>query len=459
MASADETRFANVASNIFPVSNSTTPYWRTELHEIDSIRSSEDLPSECDVLIVGAGLSGVSTAYHLLDDNPSPPSIVLLEAREVCSGATGRNGGHLMMIWSWIDEISKEFGLEAAKEVALFQRDQVYAMKAVAEKEKLDCDAILTRCFEVVLDQRHFDAASKVYQKQLEDGLDFIQDVNFVGPKHAEKLSGVKGAKGGVTTTALQLWPYKFVSGLLSRLLERSPSLNVQTHTPVTSIIASNDGTSIVHTPRGTIRAQKIVFATNGYTTGIVPEFEKKIVPIKISCSHISAPEDSPNPPPQLTHTYGLSYTPSSRDYLIPRPDGGVICGGARYTYKDDQKLWFNRWDDSTVLEATRPHFESVMQKNFRGWEKSGAAVDYLWSGIIGHTADGYPLCGKVPGKENHFILAGYNGGGMPHIFLTAKGIAKMIREDAAFEKSGIPRIFKITEERLRKDVQPRPNQ
>jgi len=47
----------------------------------------------------------------------------------------------------------------------------------------------------------------------------------------------------------------------------------------------------------------------------------------------------------------------------------------------------------------------------------------------------------------------------MPHIFLTAKGIAKMIREDAAFEKSGIPRIFKITEERLRKDVQPRPNQ
>jgi glycine/D-amino acid oxidase-like deaminating enzyme len=214
MASADETRFANVVSNIFPVSNSTTPYWRTELHEIDSIRSSEDLPSECDVLIVGAGLSGVSTAYHLLDHNPSPPSIVLLEAREVCSGATGRNGersrsilygyvlmetgGHLMMIWSWIDEISKEFGLEAAKEVALFQRDQVYAMKAVAEKEKLDCDAVLTRCFEVVLDQRHFDAASKVYQKQLEDGLDFIQDVNFVGPKHAEKVSPFLGTVAAI---------------------------------------------------------------------------------------------------------------------------------------------------------------------------------------------------------------------------------------------------------------------
>jgi len=75
---------------------------------------------------------------------------------------------------------------------------------------------------------------------------------------------------------------------------------------------------------------------------------------------------------------------------------------------------------------------------------------------VIGYTADDYPFCGKVLGKENHFILAGYNGAGMPHIFLTAKGIAKMVREDVPFEQSGIPRIFKITEERLKKDVQPR---
>lgn len=75
---------------------------------------------------------------------------------------------------------------------------------------------------------------------------------------------------------------------------------------------------------------------------------------------------------------------------------------------------------------------------------------------VIGHTADGYPFCGKVPGKENHFVLAGYNGAGMPLIFLTAKGIAKMIQEDLPFEQSGIPKIFKITEERLKKDVEPR---
>lgn len=74
-------------------------------------------------------------------------------------------------------------------------------------------------------------------------------------------------------------------------------------------------------------------------------------------------------------------------------------------------------------------------------------------SSVIGYTADSWPLVGKIPGQENHYILAGYNGGGMPIIFLAAKGITKMIRDDVAFEKSGIPRIFKITEERLNRDV------
>lgn len=74
---------------------------------------------------------------------------------------------------------------------------------------------------------------------------------------------------------------------------------------------------------------------------------------------------------------------------------------------------------------------------------------------VIGSTADGHPFVGQLPGKPNHFILAGYNGAGMPLVFLTAKGIAKMIREDVPFEQSGVPRIFKVTEERLRKDVEP----
>lgn len=76
----------------FPEPQSTLPFWRTQPHKLDTHRTSESLPAECDVLIIGAGYAGAATAFHLLKDNASPPSVVILEARQACSGATGRNG-------------------------------------------------------------------------------------------------------------------------------------------------------------------------------------------------------------------------------------------------------------------------------------------------------------------------------------------------------------------------------
>lgn len=82
----------------FPAPNSTLPFWRTQPDKLDDHRSTEELPAECDIVIIGAGYAGASVAYHLLDDNPSPPSIVMLEARQACSGATGRNGNSTRII-------------------------------------------------------------------------------------------------------------------------------------------------------------------------------------------------------------------------------------------------------------------------------------------------------------------------------------------------------------------------
>ena len=81
-----------INSSGLPVPNPTLPFWRTQLHEIDEYQSTKDIPGQCDVLIIGAGYCGASTAYHLMNENPSPPSIVILEARQACSGATARNG-------------------------------------------------------------------------------------------------------------------------------------------------------------------------------------------------------------------------------------------------------------------------------------------------------------------------------------------------------------------------------
>jgi hypothetical protein len=79
----------------YPVPNSTIPFWRTELHALDSHRSTAELPRSCDIAIIGAGFTGVAVVHHLLggeEGRDAGEGIVILEAREACSGASGRNG-------------------------------------------------------------------------------------------------------------------------------------------------------------------------------------------------------------------------------------------------------------------------------------------------------------------------------------------------------------------------------
>lgn len=82
-----------------PVENATTPFWRITPDKLDTHRTTEDLPTECDILIIGGGYAGISAAYHLLASEKAKSrkdqenlKVVLVEAREACSGASGRNG-------------------------------------------------------------------------------------------------------------------------------------------------------------------------------------------------------------------------------------------------------------------------------------------------------------------------------------------------------------------------------
>lgn len=94
-----------------PVENPTLPFWRTELHHLDELRTTSELPKKSDIVIIGAGYTGISLAYHLykeLSHSDQPhPAITVLEARQICSGATGRNGQspcvlHLSKMSKWI---------------------------------------------------------------------------------------------------------------------------------------------------------------------------------------------------------------------------------------------------------------------------------------------------------------------------------------------------------------------
>ncbi|KAH8900450.1 DAO-domain-containing protein [Thozetella sp. PMI_491] len=434
-----------------PVANSTVSFWRSKPEAIDNHRSTPELPGTIDIAIIGAGYAGSSTAYHLLkgceERETAAPSILILEARQACSGATGRNGGHLKPDpYNGPGVVAEVYGPAAGAELAAFEAAHVPAVKKVVEEERVQCDFVLTRCCDVALSDLASKRMRDRYERMSQYGAPHMKDVFLTEGSEAEQHSGVKGALSCITYTAGSIWPYKFIVHLLRKAVEAG--VNLQTHTPVTSVTAEADadGFFVVTTDRGSVKARKVVFATNGYTSSVLPEFSEKIVPVRGICSHIVSDK---TPSPLLSNSYILRWSPTRYEYLIPRLDGSIIVGGAREKYWHDLDLWYNNVEDDRLIESAKDHFDGYMQTYFHGWENSGAKTAKVWTGIMGYSSDGLPHVGPVPGRQNQFILAGFTGHGMPQVFLSAKGIAQMILDGAEFSKIGVPRIFEASKTRL----------
>jgi glycine/D-amino acid oxidase-like deaminating enzyme len=165
---------------------------------------------------------------------------------------------------------------------------------------------------------------------------------------------------------------------MFSKAVEKG--INLQTGTSVQSLSDTVDsaGYWLVHTARGTVRARKVIVTTNAYTAAILPEYQDKIVPYKGICCRIESP---PSQAPLLTNSYGLRFSDCDFDYLIPRPDGSIIVGGARGRYLQNLSSWYSNSDDSSLIDEAKSYFDGYMQRHFHGWENSGARVTDIWTG------------------------------------------------------------------------------
>ncbi|KAJ5907217.1 uncharacterized protein N7473_004133 [Penicillium subrubescens] len=433
-----------------PAAGYTQSFWRTDLDPLDSHRSTPDLPKETDILIIGGGYAGASAAYHLFpeDQQGTPPKVALLEARELCSGATGRNGGHLRPdLYSMTATYTQRYGIEAAVEVVRFEISHMKELENLVRKENIECDLTFTRSYDIYLDADQLATAKSFYNFLVDQGLDFIDDVKYLSKEDAQGTTKVRDAQGGFSFSAGHLWPYKLIAGLLRIAVSRG--LNLQTNTMVTEIgqTRTPEGLWPVTTDRGIIYARKIILATNAFTSALASEYSKAIVPCKGLCTHIEAAPGAPYQ--QLPETYAIRLGSGAFIYQISRKDGSIIVGGAQYTYKDAQEQWHNNPDDGTLIKNVENYFDGYMQRTFFGWEDSQATVTHKWTGVMGYSADSLPHIGGIPGKPGQFIAAGFNGHGMPVVFLCGKAIAQMAQQSVSFQETGLPKLFETSAARL----------
>jgi glycine/D-amino acid oxidase-like deaminating enzyme len=288
-------------------------------------------------------------------------------------------GGHLKPDnYHAIARLAAEYGHKAAEEIAVFESSNVKAVAEYILENKVDCDFIASRAVDV---QLSYDVHRKVgsnHRAMIQAGSIAVQETFAVPDIYAERVSGMYGAKSAYSYPAAQCWPYKLVHHMFSNAIRKG--VNLQTETVVTQLAdkPASDGFWTVQTARGTIRARKVVVATNAYSAAILPEYRDKIMPYKGICCRIECP---PGKAPLLSNTYGIRFSDWNFDYLVQRPDGSIIVGGARVKYFQDLESWYGDCDDSTLIENAKGYFDGYMQRHFHGWKDSGAHVTHIWTG------------------------------------------------------------------------------
>ncbi|KAF1846470.1 FAD dependent oxidoreductase-like protein [Cucurbitaria berberidis CBS 394.84] len=469
-----------------PVTDPLPSYWHNPKSPFANVIEPEtDTSTEpYDFAIIGSGISGTMIAHFLLKSQPHA-RIVMLEAREICSGATGRNGGHTKAASyrSYMQHV-QELGKEEALKIARLEYANITETHRLAEEMGINCESMLCNTVDVIYDHTTFDLGKAAIQALRADATEEERDKGkmawyqvyeknedlerrfFIASKNGNAEVAEKEDLAGVFKyLAGRIHAYRFTTGVLKGCVENG--LQLCTSTPVHNIRTSPKGTDDerpmwdVFTQYNTITARSVILATNGYTPYLMKDLQGAIVPMR---GQITAQQ--PGKASKLTSPLPTTYSFIYRDgyeYMIPRslPNGeqhiiigGGLCrlphaGASEYGTVNDSSL--NSQISKYLHESLTGYFGADNWGETSDEEISGRVVQE-WTGIMGATADGRPFVGEVPYKKGMWISAGFNGHGMVLCLKSAEALAGMIDQGSFHEKPDwFPESFLITEERLKK--------
>ncbi|RPD70826.1 FAD dependent oxidoreductase [Lentinus tigrinus ALCF2SS1-7] len=477
-----------------PVNNPTLPLWTVPAAQLP-VDPTGTLPNHADIVVIGSGITGTSFAYNALDRDAGL-KIVMLEAREVCSGATGRNGGHINPpLYHDYNELKQLYGEHAAKVVIAFRRFHITELHRVASVEDIlkESQCRETEHLDVFTCPKAFATAKDNLGKwRMEMPAESSTFVSYERDEAIRTYHLADQVVGCISNSGGAMHPYRFVTSLLSILLSRhSSNFRIFTHTPCTSITATENA-YIVHTPNGSIRTPHVVHATNGWSSELLRPLVAKIAPAR---GGMSAQR-----PGTALHASTLSgmrsfvfYRGSTGyDYLTQLPTGEheLMFGGGWATACEDSRGLpeIGISDDSVVNHAGQSYLAGALPQFFglRNWGEdakpdaqsvTGEGLPWgegrtkaQWSGILGISADMLPWVGRLPAKVSgrappkpggtptgektqtaaagEWIAAGYTGEGMVHAWMSGKALAHMVLDKEDEIREWFPDILRVTEKR-----------
>jgi len=380
-------------------------YWR-DTAPIAQIPSPalHEAPLRVDVVVVGGGYTGLSAARTLAR---SGASVVLFERGEIGSGASSRNAGQVLTgLRLDAATLVRRYGESRARELFDVSRAAMDGLQRLVRDESIDCDLERTGHLQAAWKRKHFD---EFKDEQALLARVFDHHVHLIPPGEQRAELGSDRYQGLLLDEAsMALHPARYVQGLAAAAARAGATLIADC--AVTGIERAG-ARWMVSTASGRVDAERVLIATNGYTTSLTPALQRRLVPIG---SYIIVTEP-------------LAGEVARR--LLPR--GRMAFDTKYFLYyfrvtRDHRLLFGGRAQFSAVTPERTRHAAGILGRAMTEVfpELSATRIDYAWSGNVAFTRDEMPHAGQLDGL---FYAAGYCGHGVAMATLLGELVARRI--------------------------------
>jgi gamma-glutamylputrescine oxidase len=339
------------------------------------------------VVVVGAGVAGVATAYHLARAGARP---VVLEARTVAAAASGRNAGFLLAgVAENLVVASRRYGEPQALRIWRFTRHNQQLVREVVERHGISCDLAWKGSAQVAGDDEEWSEIQASAERLRAEGVSVRLE---------------PGERAAIYEEDGELHPVRYVRGLAKAAVETGARVFEATRVSA----AMRDG---VRTDRGRVRAGAVVVCVNAYSAHLVPLRVRAVRGQMLATAPVRA---------------GVfarpAYAHRGFRYWRQRPDGRLLVGG-----------WRDLAVDEEVGEEERT--TTAVQRALEGFLRERAPetrVTHRWAGIMGFSHDALPYVGGL--ESGVFVNAAFTGHGMAFATATGELVAKLIRGETPDE-------------------------
>jgi glycine/D-amino acid oxidase-like deaminating enzyme len=366
-------------------------YWLTTV-EMPGTDRAQALPEAADVVVIGAGFTGLAAARILAKKGVK---VAVLEAESIGWGASSRNGGMVLTgMKLGVNKLISMYGRERTQKMYAASLTSIDCVEQLVRDEKIDCD--FSRCghLEVACKQEHFDD----YMRQVEVvAREFDHTLKIVPKSELRAEIGSEIYYGGmVDEISVGVNPARYVAGLGAAAMRAGSAVFEQTRVQK---IEREGRRGVqgwkVSTSRGALWARDVFVGTSGYTSGTTPGLQKKIIPIG---SYIITTEVLPGAlARELSPRNRMIY--DSKNYIYYyrlTPDNRLLFGG--------RAAFFPESGDSIRKSA-----EILRQGMIEVYPQlRSTKVEFVWGGTLDFAFDIMPHAGEMDGMYYALGFAGH---------------------------------------------------